>query len=64
MKVRYFNLSAFTLAMICLVVTTARAEVHLTSLITNHAVLQRDAPIHLWGEASPAEKSGGFASCG
>ena len=56
MKLRYFNLSVFTLAMICLVVTTARAEVRLTSVITDHAVLQRDAPIHLWGEASPAEK--------
>jgi sialate O-acetylesterase len=50
MKLRY------TLAMICLVVTTARAEIRLTSVITDHAVLQRDAPIHLWGEASPAEK--------
>ena len=25
-------------------------------MITDHAVLQRDAPIHLWGEALPAEK--------
>jgi len=56
MKLRYFNLSVFTLAMICLLVTTARAEVRLNSVITNHAVLQRDAPIHMWGEASPAEK--------
>jgi sialate O-acetylesterase len=50
MKLRY------TLAIICLVVTPAGAEVRLTSVITDHAVLQRDAPIHLWGEASPAEK--------
>src|ERR1700678_4811007 len=47
----------FSLAMMCLVVTTVRAEVRLTSVITDHAVLQRDAPIHLWGEASPAEKT-------
>ena len=56
MKLRYFNLSVFSLAMICLAVTSAGAEVRLTSVITDHAVLQRDAPIHLWGEALPAEK--------
>ena len=56
MKLRYFHLAVFPLAMSCLVVTTARAEVRLTSVITDHAVLQRDAPIHLWGAASPAEK--------
>ena len=56
MKLKYFHLSFFSLAMICLLVTTVRAEVRLTSVITDHAVLQRDAPIHLWGEASPAEK--------
>ena len=56
MKLKYFHLCFFSLAMMCLVVTTARAEVRLTSVITDHAVLQRDAPIHLWGEASPAEK--------
>ena len=33
-----------------------RAEVRLASVITDHAVLQRDVPIHLWGEASPAEQ--------
>jgi sialate O-acetylesterase len=56
MKLKYFHLSFFSLAMICLVVTPVRAEVRLTSVISDHAVLQRDAPIHLWGEASPAEK--------
>jgi sialate O-acetylesterase len=56
MKLKYFHLSFLGLAMISLVVTTVRAEVRLTSVITDHAVLQRDAPIHLWGEASPAEK--------
>jgi sialate O-acetylesterase len=56
MKLRYFNLPIFPLATICLVVTPMRAELRLTNVITDHAVLQRDAPIHLWGEASPAEK--------
>jgi sialate O-acetylesterase len=49
------KLGFFTLA-ICLVSTPLRAELRLASVITDHAVLQRDAPIHLWGEASPAEK--------
>ena len=48
------KLSLF-LACICLVSTTARAEVHLAPVITDHAVLQRDVPIHLWGDASPGE---------
>ena len=46
----------FLTLMICLVSASLRAELRLTSVITDHAVLQRDAPIHLWGEASPAEK--------
>ena len=56
MKLSFFTLAIFTLAKICLVVTPAGAEVRLASVITDHAVLQRDAPIHLWGEASPEEK--------
>jgi len=49
-----FGLLAF--AMICLLNTPVRAELQLSPVITDHAVLQRDAPIHLWGEASPGEK--------
>jgi sialate O-acetylesterase len=56
MKLRYFHLAVFSLTAICLVVIPARAELRLTSVITDHAVLQRDAPIHLWGEAEPGEK--------
>src|SRR6202451_3795648 len=51
MKLRYFPF-----ALICLVVTPMRAELRLASVISDHAVLQRDAPIHLWGGPSPAEK--------
>ena len=50
------KLSWFTLALTCVVSTSLRAEVRLTGVITDHAVLQRDVPIHVWGEASPAEK--------
>jgi sialate O-acetylesterase len=46
----------FLTLMICLVSAPLRAELRLASVFTDHAVLQRDAPIHLWGEASPAEK--------
>jgi sialate O-acetylesterase len=56
MKLRFSMLAYFTLATICLVLMPARAEVRLSNVITDHAVLQRNAPIHLWGEASPAEK--------
>src|ERR1700733_6492014 len=56
MKLSFFTLAIFTLAKICLVVTPVEGEVRLASVISDHAVLQRDAPIHLWGEASPEEK--------
>jgi sialate O-acetylesterase len=49
------KLGFLTLA-ICVVSTSLQAEPRLASVITDHAVLQRDVPIHLWGEASPAEK--------
>lgn len=32
-----------------------RAEVRLPKIISDHAVLQRDAPIHIWGWADPGE---------
>jgi sialate O-acetylesterase len=34
----------------------ARAAVRLPSLLSNHGVLQRDAPIHIWGWADPGEQ--------
>jgi sialate O-acetylesterase len=49
---RKLSLSA---GLLCLLSTAALAEVHLTPVITDHAVLQRDVPIHLWGDASPGE---------
>ena len=50
------KLFLFTLGLTCLVSPSLRAEVQLTGVITDHAVLQRDVPIHVWGEASPGEK--------
>ena len=34
---------------------TAHAAVKLPNILSDHAVLQRDAPIHLWGWADPGE---------
>ena len=56
MKLSFFFPAFFTFATTCLVSTAGQAEVRLASVITDHAVLQRDVPIHLWGEASPGEK--------
>ena len=51
MKFKLFALAAVSLAVIPL-----QAQLQLSSVITDHAVLQREVPIHLWGEAAPAEK--------
>jgi sialate O-acetylesterase len=34
----------------------ASAEVRLPNILSDHAVLQRNAPIHIWGWASPGEQ--------
>jgi hypothetical protein len=49
MKLRYFHLAVFPFSTIYLVITPMRAELRLTSVITDHAVLQSDAPIHTVG---------------
>jgi sialate O-acetylesterase len=56
MKLSFFFQAFFAFATTCLVSTAGQGEVRLASVITDHAVLQRDVPIHLWGEASPGEK--------
>jgi sialate O-acetylesterase len=35
---------------------TANAEIRLPGVLSDHAVLQRDVPIHLWGWATPGAK--------
>ena len=39
-----------------LLATSASAEVKLPHMLSDHAVLQRDMPIHIWGTADPDEK--------
>ncbi len=41
--------------MAAVLVATAGAEVKLPHLLSDHAVLQREGPIHIWGEADPGE---------
>jgi sialate O-acetylesterase len=50
------NAKILSLAMLYLVIAPLQAEVTLSPVITDHAVLQRDVPIHLWGDAAPAEE--------
>jgi sialate O-acetylesterase len=47
-----------SIAAVCVALLTAavRAEVKLPKVLSDHAVLQRDAPIHIWGWAAPGEK--------
>ena len=40
----------------CTAVPQCRAEVELAHLFSDHMVLQRDLPIHLWGMAEPGEQ--------
>src|SRR5580693_4409299 len=41
--------------MAAMFMATAGAEVRLPHLLSDHAVLQREAPIHIWGDADPGE---------
>jgi sialate O-acetylesterase len=45
-----------TITTLWLATTPLGAESRLGGAITDHAVLQRDAPIHLWGEDSPGAR--------
>src|SRR5271169_4080273 len=38
-----------------LAAVVVRAEVRLPHLLSDHAVLQREAPIHIWGNSDPGE---------
>jgi sialate O-acetylesterase len=48
------KLAFLIIAALCLGSAPLRAESRLASVITDHAVLQRDVPIHIWGEDLPA----------
>jgi len=41
---------------VCTVASQCHAEVQLAHLFSDHMVLQRDLPIHLWGMAEPGEQ--------
>jgi sialate O-acetylesterase len=47
---------ALTACLAFLFFTNARAEIKLPNLLSDHAVLQREAPIHIWGWAAPGAK--------
>jgi sialate O-acetylesterase len=42
-----------TLSLLAVATLVARADIRLPAMISDHAVLQRDRPIHLWGWAAP-----------
>lgn len=44
------------LALLTALLASAHAEVSLPKVISSHMVLQRDMPIHLWGNAAPGEQ--------
>jgi sialate O-acetylesterase len=50
------KLPLLPIAVLCLAAAPLGAETQLASVITDHAVLQRDVPIHIWGEDSPAAR--------
>jgi sialate O-acetylesterase len=51
------NLRRLLLLLLSLALSSAaRAEVSLPKIFSSHMVLQRDMPIHIWGNANPGEK--------
>ena len=48
--------SAALLALLACLPLAGEAEIHLPNALSDHAVLQRDRPIHLWGSASPGAR--------
>lgn len=56
MKKIDFLLSALLVFFLVFISAPARAEVTLPHMLSDHMVLQRNHPIHLWGWADPGEK--------
>ena len=48
--------SFFAILLLPLMAPTLYAEVHLPNVLSDHAVLQRDARVRIWGWAAPGEK--------
>ncbi|MFO0787967.1 MAG: sialate O-acetylesterase [Pirellulales bacterium] len=55
-RVSRFVVAAFALATAALLVTAVQAEVKLPAMFTDHAVLQRDMKVPVWGWAEPGEE--------
>lgn len=53
MKVNFYGVPAVFLA--CLIGINSYAEVRVPTLIGDHMVIQRDQPVHIWGNADPGE---------
>ncbi len=50
-----FRRSLLLISLVLMSSSGAYANVVLSPLITDHMVLQRGVPIHIWGKAAPAE---------
>jgi sialate O-acetylesterase len=49
------NLKSLFFVLLAVAAPRLHAEVRLPQLFSSHMVLQRDAPIHVWGWADPGE---------
>ncbi|HEY3444354.1 MAG TPA: sialate O-acetylesterase [Paludibaculum sp.] len=50
------SVSIRAIALISMALCALRAEVTLPSLFTDHMVIQRDMPVHVWGRGEPGER--------
>ena len=50
------NLRCLLLLFLCTLPSAACAEVSLPKIFSSHMVIQRDMPIHIWGNANAGEK--------
>lgn len=50
------NLRCLLLLLFCTLPSAAYAESSLPKIFSSHMILQRDMPIHIWGNADPGEK--------
>jgi len=53
---RYAIVLTAGFAILLSIARKANAEIRLPNLLSDHAVLQRESPIHLWGWATPGAK--------
>jgi sialate O-acetylesterase len=46
---------SLTFVLMAIIATSARAAIRLPKILSSHAVLQQDQPIHIWGWSDPGE---------